>query len=1200
MQTGNSQRATRIWFAAAFLALVVPLEAYGQNVSAPRWQADAAGTGHANCQTAWNAALDFYRAVYNDPLVVKGPTCETALQAQGSNTNFYVNFIRTYDFPTTPDRSAFINARCVNAGLGEDASRGIYCGSSVAWRNIGLCCEPGRTGNPARGNPVCPAYGNKLQIEVDYVGFGPFPLRFERIHNSARGHGLANLSGLAGNWTHNYERRLAFSGPSGGSIYSATVTRPDGRGLAFNVAGGNFVGDVEVSEQLRKVAGGWELKTPDDETEFYDEEGKLLTISNRAGLIQNLEYFPDGLNKGLLKSVIDPFARKLEFTYTDRRLATMTIPGGGTFLYAHNPNFPSQPTTVTNPMKGVRTYYHELGNEGGFSQMLTGIRDELNFRYVGWQYDSSGRPSLSAFTGSAGRTEFTYDAANGTANVTSFVSATQTATNTYSFQNMQGLILNTGISGPACPQCGPAAVIYNARGFATQLTDWNGNQTSIVYDEPRNLEIERAEGRRNGADTLVTIRTRKQWHPVFRLPTAVQEPLRITTYSYDPDGTQCGARGALCSKSVQATTDNNGSQGFSAAPTGNPRVWTYSYNTNGQVLTENGPRTDVADTTTYTYYDNGDGDIGKRGNLATIVNAVGHTTYITAYTAHGQPLTIVDPNGLTTTFAYDGRQRLISRNVGGETTSYNYDAAGQLTKITLPDASSLSYGYDAAHRLTSIEDNLKNRIAYPLDLAGNRIQEQVFDPKGMLVQTRGRVYSNLNRLFQELGAAGQTTEYTYDPQGNVLSVKDPLNQTTFNGYDELNRLRQVTDPASGATVFGYDGLSALASVTDPRKNATSYTVDGLRNLTLQVSPDSGSTTNAYDLAGNLATQTDAKSQTTTYTHDALNRVALIVFHDGSREAFAYDAGANGIGRLTSITETNAASQVTSLIAYGYDQKGRVTSETRNVNGVASTLAYSYDASGRLQGLTYPFGRTVVYTLDALGRVTGVNTAKGGQAKILAQNVEYHPFGGAKSWTFGNGQPYTRSVDQDGRIASYTLGGTTSTIAFDAASRITGIAANTYGYDSLDRLTSATLPSSSFGYSYDALGNRLTKVAGAVTDIYSYSTTSNRIATLTPASGPQRSFVLDANGSTTADGLNTYVYDTRGRMVQSTNAASLVTTYQVNALGQRVRKTNAGTDTVFHYDAWGKLIAETTPAGQVRREYLYLGDIPLAVIRAGAP
>jgi hypothetical protein len=37
----------------------------------------------------------------------------------------------------------------------------------------------------------------------------------------------------------------------------------------------------------------------------------------------------------------------------------------------------------------------------------------------------------------------------------------------------------------------------------------------------------------------------------------------------------------------------------------------------------------------------------------------------------------------------------------------------------------------------------------------------------------------------------------------------------------------------------------------------------------------------------------------------LNRVTLITFHDGSKQTYAYDQGNGAVGRLSSITETNA-------------------------------------------------------------------------------------------------------------------------------------------------------------------------------------------------------------------------------------------------------------------------------------------------------
>jgi len=266
------------------------------------------------------------------------------------------------------------------------------------------------------------------------------------------------------------------------------------------------------------------------------------------------------------------------------------------------------------------------------------------------------------------------------------------------------------------------------------------------------------------------------------------------------------------------------------------------------------------------------------------------------------------------------------------------------------------------------------------------------------------------------------------------------------------------------------------------------------------------------------------------------------------------------------------------------------------------LSYAYDTAGRLTGLTYPSGRSVAYTFDALGRIAQVNTTKDSQSQVVVSTVLYQPFGGVKGYTLGNGQAYSRGVDLDGRIASYSLGAQSFGIGYDAASRIQFISdfansanTNNYDYDSLDRLTQAVTPGTPYAYSYDAVGNRMSRSAGSSTDTYAYSSSSNRIASVTPSSAPARSFVFDANGSTTADGTNTYAYDTRARMVQAVSSLG-TTTYQVNALGQRVRKTNSLGDIVFHYDTRGRLIAETDPAGGVKRELIYLGDIPVGVVQ----
>jgi YD repeat-containing protein len=631
------------------------------------------------------------------------------------------------------------------------------------------------------------------------------------------------------------------------------------------------------------------------------------------------------------------------------------------------------------------------------------------------------------------------------------------------------------------------------------------------------------------------------------------------------------------------------------------RTWTYTYNANGQPLTMDGPRTDVSDITTYTYYANNDADHGKAGNLASITNAQGQITQITTYNAHGQPLTIVDPNGLATTLTYDPRMRLTSRTVGGETTSYTYDGVGQLTKVTLPDGSFMTYFYDAAHRLTQIADSVGNKIVYTLDLVGNRVKEEVFDPSNILAQTRSRVYNSLSRLTQEIGAAGQTTTYAYDNQGNLTSIDGPLPGTvdvTTNGYDALNRLVTMTDPNSGQVNYGYNAIDQMTSVKDPRNLTTSYAYDALSNLNQLTSPDTGSTQNSYDSAGNLLTQIDAKGQTTSYTYDALNRVTSISYATDPtlNVSFTYDQGVNGLGRLTGVSDS------TGTISYVYEIHGRLATETRVIGGVSYTTAYSYDSAGRLASMTYPSGRQIVYARDGLGRVSGITTTKNSITQTLLTGVAYRPFGPEQAFTFGNSQTYTRGFDQDGRIAAYSQPGQTLAVGYDAASRITAITDTvtpsnvlTYNYDVLDRLTNFTAPALSLNqaFGYDAVGNRTSQTIGANSYANTYASTSNRIAS---SSGPvAKAYAFDANGSITNDAVNQYTFDARGRLKQATTTAG-ISQYLVNTMGQRVKKNVAGVDTVFHYDSGGRLISETDLQGNVIQEYVYLNDIPLAVLK----
>ena len=439
----------------------------------------------------------------------------------------------------------------------------------------------------------------------------------------------------------------------------------------------------------------------------------------------------------------------------------------------------------------------------------------------------------------------------------------------------------------------------------------------------------------------------------------------------------------------------------------------------------------------------------------------------------------------------------------------------------------------------------------------------------------------------------QTTTTTYDAAGRVLQIDDGMQHITNVGYDALSRRSTVTDAKNGVTKYRYDLLDQLTEVTDARLVVTTYTIDGLGNLKQTLSSDAGPTDNGYDEAGNLSSRIDAKQQRTSYKYDVLNRLQLVTYHDNTTVAYLYDQGLNGVGQLSKITD------VSGTIEFGYDAFGRIATETRTMGGATYTTGYRYDDTGRLSGMRYPTGRDIEFVRDALGRISGINTSVSGTLTALLSNVIYQPFGPVQKVTFGNGRSQSRTYDLDGRIESFSLAGQVMGLTYDAASRITGItdaaspaASTSYGYDALDRLTNVTTPSSSQAYEYDVVGNRQQKVNNSVVTPYKYDGPGNRLTQV----GAQ-AITADVNGSITNKGNATFNYDARGRMVSANTTIGLVQ-YTINSLGQRVRKVTPTETTVFHYDVAGKLIAESTTTGSVTttQEYVYLGDMPVAVLK----
>jgi RHS repeat-associated protein len=1020
--------------------------------------------------------------------------------------------------------------------------------------------------------------GTNSQVEVDYAGRGAFPLTFGRQYRSTP---------TVRKWLSNFDKRIAYFSINGTA--TATLVRPEGS-YSYSKPAGTWIPDGDVNYMLAGSNGQFTVYSPDGrEVENYSSTNKLMEIRTRANtLLYSMTYStpstPPSIapTLGLLIKVTDQFGHMLNMTYdTQSRLSTMTDPSGALYQYAYDSSGNLQ--SVTYPDSKVRTYlYNELSLTQGTNLpgVLTGIVDENGDRYANFGYNSSGLAVMSERAGNALRHTVSYSTEPTTtvtyvpdgSGVVKYAIQSSVAPSglqvtdplgqvrSYSMQSVVGNPRTTGsnVIGNGVSSSVPLSRTFDANGNVTSSTDFNNRTTTAIFDTTRNLETSRTEA--SGTPKARTITT--QWHSYLRLPTQINEPGKRTTFSHDFGGN-------ILTKTLTDTA------------TSVSRSWNFTYNTYDQVLTANGPRTDVADVTTYTYYSCTTGY--QCGQVQTITNALGQVTTFNTYNALGQPLTITDPNGVVTTLTYDARGRMLSRTITGEMTTFEYWPTGQLKKVTLPDNSFISYTYDAAHRLTQVQDSEGNKIVYTLDAMGNRTHEDMYDPSNTLTTTRSRVFSTLNRLSQELGAAGTpavTTTFGYDNNGNPTTVSAPLGRNSANQYDELNRLKQVTDPLSGVTQYGYNALDQLISVTDPKTLATTYTYNALDDLMTQVSPDTGTSTNTYDSAGNLKTATDARNKTATYTYDVADRVTQVAFGDQTI-AYGYDAGTNGKGRLTSASDANHS------LSWAYDGQGRVLSKSQTASGVAKTVGYGY-TNGLLTSMTTPSGQSITYGYTA-GKLSSMTV----NGTTLLNNVLYEPTGATRGWTWGNGSFAVRTFDLDGKLTQLDSAGL-NTYGYDDAFRITGItdtvtAANSwsYGYDNNDRLTTATNSSITQGFTFDADGNRLTQT-GTTNTTFAYPSTNNKLSSATGSL--TKAYVYDAAGNTTGDGTITYTYNNRGRMTQANT-----TTYVYNALGQRIKKTNA-TTIYFVYDEAGHTLGEYDGAGAIVQEIIWFGDTPVATLR----
>ena len=551
-----------------------------------------------------------------------------------------------------------------------------------------------------------------------------------------------------------------------------------------------------------------------------------------------------------------------------------------------------------------------------------------------------------------------------------------------------------------------------------------------------------------------------------------------------------------------------------------------------------------------------------------------------------------------TEYTEDGNFVTKQRDARGNEVVNTLDANGKLLSVTDPSGQSVNYGYDASNRVTSVQSAYtvngesrisRNEYTYENDklktVAHNTTGDAVdvvynfeYDELGRKTTVKvgnqalsTNVYSpdRKSRLEEVQYGNGGKVKYTYDDFDRVTGVgydNDEFPRLSYE-YDSKGRAAFVKDATDGSTVrTGYDQ-------TDRPNEAEQRDGDGNLKYRTLIEYDKKNRVKAFNEA------TADQSFKTEYTYDADNRVTKVRYNssDTSKVDYVYDK----LNRITSRTVTNGTSAyatqyayapgavvygenaTTPLVssitqgegenamnfAYTYDNRGNITSETRN----GLTTTYVYDALGQLVRVNEPHeNATWIYSYDRGGNI--LNKAKYAYtiADELGEALESIPY------TYGD-------ANWKDKLTAYNG----ISIVYDAMGNPLNDGTWTYEWQAGRQLKRMSAEGTALTFQYDHNGLRTQKVVEA--DWYPETTNYYLHGKLlTHMTVDYR----DTSEAAHQDVMH-FFYDAQSRPAK-VSFNGTVYTYIHNLQGDVVGLLdNSGTLVVeYKYDAWGKAIATT--------------------------
>ncbi|XVV02717.1 LamG-like jellyroll fold domain-containing protein [Actinosynnema sp. CA-248983] len=780
---------------------------------------------------------------------------------------------------------------------------------------------------------------------------------------------------------------------------------------------------------------------------------------------------------------------------------------------------------------------------------------------------------------------------------------------TYNYNPSRGSRLNR----TTLPNVGTTWYSYDTGGFLQETINPNNVKTTMVNDGRGNV-LSRSVGWANltsrttsyanyflNADDPLDPRNDRVTEQRDGRSANSTDNTYLTTFSYTTSGDLSGTTvpgsdaSSRRSTSVTYTTGTEAAIGGGTMPPGLKRTET---NTGGGV-------------TTYAYT--------SRGDLREMTDPAGKKTFrnhdALGRTTEEKVVSATFPNGVTTTFTYDGMSRLLTRtepvvanavtgtshqqrttntynpdgtiattkvddaalNDPGRTTSYTYDTYGRVATVTDPTGAVTRTEYDTMGQPTKRIDAVGTELTYTYTTARHQLATTTVKgftgdggaPRDIVLESRA--YDPGGKLASRTDAMGRTIAYDYKATGALFS-------DTLVGYK---------DPDTGTTydinlhIYRYDGAGNVQGLeTRGGLYYTSYKRD-LAGRVVEVRDNDNdcpakcgntgharTTFNTYDANDNV-TSTIVKAPDgtrvaqTDFTHDPLGRELTRRVHTGTSTLVTTTAR-DELGLALTVTDPRGNTQ-----SLGYDALGRVTTTTGpavpvEANGQApvTTSAVTktgYNTFGEPVDRLDPLGNVTRTAFDAAGRPTSTTlppyTPPGATAPITATtNATYDGAGRVTATTDALGNTTNFDYDQLGNRVRRTdplLPGQTQRGVWASA------------YDPLGELLSTTDPNGAQTFAtYDMLGNKIT------------STIVERVPAPTRNLTTQLRYdrLNNLASVTSPDGHKTqYVNDDKGNRVWTSNPLGQATSALYDAAGRLVTGTDAlGGKTTATYDLAGRL------------------------------